>query len=146
MLVDYMSFDDIKEVALIEKDNFTEPWSEESFKTALEKKDTIFLVAKSETDVLGYCGCYLAQDEADITNVATAAKHRKKGVATKLLLKLFGICQQRQVEKIFLEVRESNESAINLYTKMGFEKIGIRKNFYVKPTENAIVMIKQFNQ
>ena len=70
---------------------------------------------------------------------------RRKNIATELLKKLFDVCSQRRLQSITLEVRESNEKAIRLYEKNGFSPVGIRKNYYKNPAENAVLMTKTFN-
>jgi ribosomal-protein-alanine N-acetyltransferase len=81
-------------------------------------------------------------DEAEITNIAVTAPYRKRGIAVKLLEGLEMICRKKNVKYLHLEVRESNTAARSLYGKMGFEIDGIRKSFYQKPTENAVLMTK----
>ena len=81
-------------------------------------------------------------DEAEITNIAVSADLRNQGVAGKLLEILGTICKRRGVKYLHLEVRESNAAARHLYEKIGFTIDGIRKNFYQKPVENAVLMTK----
>ena len=81
-------------------------------------------------------------DEAQIINVATDSSYKRMGMAEQVLNRVFEECSNRAISSISLEVRESNEGAIALYEKLGFEVLGIRKNFYTEPTENALVMVK----
>ncbi|MCL1925008.1 MAG: ribosomal protein S18-alanine N-acetyltransferase [Defluviitaleaceae bacterium] len=93
----------------------------------------------------GFIEYMIVFDTADIINIEVLPKYRRKGIATSLLKDFFEICNNAKtggVSKFFLEVRKSNENAINLYIKNGFEVISERKNYYKKPTENALVMIK----
>ena len=85
---------------------------------------------------------YISFEEADISNVAVKKNFRRKNVAENMLNKLFYECGEKGVSDITLEVRETNVPAISLYEKLGFEEAGIRKNFYEKPVENALIMWK----
>ena len=96
--------------------------------------------------VVGYCGLYIAADEGEITNVAVSPAWRGMGIADQILAVVRGDAKVRQVARIYLEVRESNLPARNLYEKHGFEAAGLRKNFYREPTENAIVMMCSLEQ
>ncbi len=116
-------------------------WSAESFKSEADKDNGIVLYAVENEDITGLICGYFASDEADITSVAVDPQHRRKGIAEKLM-KAFLDGLPSITNCIFLEVRESNCPAINLYEKFGFERLSIRKNFYSFPDENAIVMQK----
>lgn len=137
-----MKKEDVRDVTIIEKESFSVPWSENSFSESLEQKNSIFLVAIEDDEIIGYLGCYKIFNEADITNIAVSKPHKKKGVATKLLEDLITKLKEKDVNSIFLEVRESNVAATNLYEKLGFIKSGTRRNFYEAPLENATIMIK----
>lgn len=139
-----MQPEDLAEVCKIEKDNFSLPWSEKSFWESMEREDTVFLVALEDEKVVGYIGCYCIAGAGEITNVAVKASHRRKGIGGKLLQKLYEKGAALDTQEYFLEVRESNEAAIGLYLRQGFVKEGIRKNFYEKPVENAVIMWNHF--
>ena len=94
----------------------------------------------SEGEVAGYLGCYCIAGTGEITNVAVKSSCRRKGIGGKLLEKLYEEAVLLDTQEFFLEVRESNEAAIALYSRQGFVKEGIRKNFYEMPVENAIIM------
>ena len=115
------------------------------FEDALRQKETIYLVAYEKDILAGYCGLLQSFDEADITNVAVVEKFRGKGVATELLEQLFLRGYERGIENFTLEVRVGNAPAIHLYEKLGFERSGIRPNFYEKPKEDALIMWKYGN-
>lgn len=139
MLVRSMKLDDIQAVADIEKQCFSQPWSEKSFEDSISREDTIFLVCEEEV-ITGYIGMYLSFDEASITNVAVSPAFRKKGCGEHLVAAAKKAAKEANAETIFLEVRVSNEPAISLYKKMGFESLGIRKKFYEHPVEDAYIM------
>lgn len=144
IIIRKMQPEDLAEVCKIEKDNFSLPWSEKSFLESMEREDTVFLVALEDEDVAGYIGCYCIAGAGEITNVAVKASHRRKGIGGKLLQKLYEEGAGLDTREYFLEVRESNEAAIGLYLRQGFVKEGIRKNFYEKPVENAVIMWNHF--
>ena len=130
--------------ALAELEKITvgeEGWSAESFRSAAEKDNGYVLCIFCEDCVAALLTGYYAIGEGDITNVAVAPEHRRKGFA-QMLIAEFERLLPDDAENIFLEVRESNIPAIELYKKCGFEKISVRKNFYANPPENAIVMMK----
>ena len=144
IIIRKMQPEDLAEVCKIERDNFSLPWSEKSFLESMEREDTVFLVALEDEDVAGYIGCYCIAGAGEITNVAVKVSHRRKGIGGKLLQKLYEEGVSLDTQEYFLEVRESNEAAIGLYLRQGFVKEGIRKNFYEKPVENAVIMWNHF--
>lgn len=133
---------DIEQVAAIEKDVFSTPWSEKSFSESLTGGNALFVVAEKDNVIAGYCGMYISYEEGNITNVAVAPQYRRQGIAAKIIDYILKLASEKGITKVFLEVRETNISAISLYEHLGFEKSGIRKNFYQKPVENALIMWK----
>ena len=133
---------DLPQVCDIEKENFSLPWSEKSFSDSMERNDTVFLVALADDEIAGYIGCYCIAGEGEITNVAVKSSYRRNGIGGMLLEKLYEEGALLDTKEFFLEVRESNEAAIALYSRQGFVKEGIRKNFYEQPVENALIMWK----
>ncbi len=138
-----MQWDDLDQVMEIEHECFSVPWTETGFFTFLIRDDTLFLVAEEDEKILGYCGIVMVMDEGDITNVAVTSSMRNLGIGKMLLEKLFEETLARGVQKIFLEVRQSNAGAIHLYEKMGFVVTGRRKNYYEAPREDAILMMHE---
>ena len=134
----------MKQIATLEKECFSEPWSENALFESL-KAGTKFIIAAKDEKVLGYVGISMILDEGYITNVAVTASSRKKGVASLLMATLISMGKKNALSFISLEVRASNNAAISLYTKYGFKKEGERRNFYRDPTENAIIMTKRFD-
>lgn len=136
-----MTEEDLDKVVEIENDNFSTPWSRQGFREALDKDYCCFITAKDENgEVAGYCGLYQSDTEADITNVAVDKKFRRQHIAEEMLKELMKTGSERGIKSYTLEVRCSNEGAITLYTKLGFESAGIRKNFYRNPIEDANIM------
>ena len=138
-----MGFEDIEAVVKIEKENFSVPWDENGFLSFMLREGTIFLTALNDNEVVGYCGLISAADEADITNVSVSQSMRKKGIGRMLLSELIKEAGESGIKKIFLEVRESNIPALSLYNGFGFKQVGMRKDYYEKPVENALLMLKE---
>lgn len=135
---------DLGSVARIEASIFSKPWSEEGFRDSLKLPNTVYLVAEQDGSIAGYIGMLCVLDEGEITNVAVAEGFRRQGIGERLLSSLLQAGRKEGVDSFTLEVRESNSSARKLYRKLGFQEEGIRRNFYEKPTEDAILMWKRF--
>lgn len=141
IIVKKAEFSDIPQIAKIEKKSIPQPWSEAAFTSALEDEKAVTLTAFCDDILCGFItGVYLL-DTADIYSVAVSSEYRKKGVGKRLLEEFFSALPN-EVNSVCLEVRESNIPAINLYERFGFERVGLRKNFYQNPRENAILMTK----
>lgn len=134
----------VTQVAGLEAQCFSMPWSEKAFADAVESPNYECIAALDGADdsVIGYAGMQVVPDEAEITNIAVNPLYRHRGTAYKLLESLELLCRRKDVKYLHLEVRESNVAARKLYEKFGFEIDGIRKNFYKKPDENAVLMTK----
>ncbi len=140
MEIDYMREDDLEQVCTIEDEIFSSPWDEKSFLDSIKHNDRIYLVAKEDKEVLGYCGMWNAIDEGQITNVAVKEEKRNKKIGYNMLKALINEGKNNNLKSVTLEVRVSNEEAIHLYHKFGFKDCGIRKGYYSKPKEDAIIM------
>ena len=139
-----MAEEHISALAQLEKECFADPWSEKALAEELTNPNAVFRVALIDEEVAGYVGMLHVLDEGDICNVAVFDKFRRRGVATALIQHLVDYAVENQLSFITLEVRESNIGAQKFYETMGFETIGIRKNFYDNPKEHAILMNKTF--
>lgn len=124
----------------IEVECFSEPWPEQSIVSQLTGQNQIFLVALDGDAVIGYVGMMYVLDEGYISNVAVTASYRRQKIADKLIDTLVSKANELQLSFVTLEVRETNEPAKALYAKHGFEVVGLRKNYYTKPKENAVLM------
>lgn len=117
-------------------------WSADSFRSEVKKENGIVLCFRDNNNVIALLSGYFAEGEGDITSVAVEPDFRRNGLAQRLIAEFERLLPD-STENIFLEVRESNAPAINLYRKCGFEKLSVRKNFYINPRENAVVMVKK---
>ena len=145
MIVKPMQEGDLNQVVKIEEQLFSMPWTYEGFLGGMNQMGSIFLVAKMGEKVVGYLGMYCAFDEAEITNVGVDKKMWNQGIGQILMDAALKQARQEKIEHLILEVRKSNEQAIHLYKKMGFEKIGLRPDFYEQPREDGIVMKMNWN-
>lgn len=131
----------VPSIADLEEEIFSDPWSEYTFAYHLPDENHEFLVAVDEMDrVVGYVILEIVLDTGDIGNIAVSEQCRQQGLADRLMTECLQRAQSRGLNKVYLEVRPSNEPAMKLYRKHGFEIVGRRKNYYEKPREDAILM------
>ncbi len=138
--IEKMTASHIEEISKLEKECFSSPWSEEGLKSELTNNFARFFVAFCKDELAGYIGAHNILGEVYITNVAVFSEFRRKGVGKALVEFLVESMKVENAEFVTLEVRKSNYSAIALYEKCNFEKVGERKKFYEKPIEDAILM------
>lgn len=137
----------IDEIESIERQCFSMPWTKENLSAYLSDGMHTLLAAVSCTgSVLGYVGLMYVLDEGYIANVAVAPEHRRFGIGDALISELTDFAADNKLSFLTLEVRESNRAAIALYEKNGFIKVGLRKAYYDKPKENAVLMTKFIDQ
>ena len=135
----------IKEIAQIERECFSMPWSEVALEEELYNPQASFIVAqRADGAVLGYAGLHVAADEGYIDNIAVRADYRRQGIADDLL-DVFVRFGAVNLAFLTLEVRPSNQAAIDLYFKHGFAQVGRRKDYYQDPKEDAIIMTLEFD-
>lgn len=134
---------DISRIAVIEEEVFSMPWRMEDFKEALYNPMKRFVVAKFKEEIVGYCGIHQILDEGEITNVVVVSSYRRQGIAGRMLSYLLEIGNSMGINSFTLEVRAGNRNAVRLYENAGFLVEGIRKNFYEKPKEDALIMWKR---
>ena len=144
IIIETMRETHIADIALIEKESFCVPWSENALREELRNPNAFFLAAVCGGRAVGYVGSYCVCGESYITNIAVLPEYRKRGIGEKLLCELMRHCIKEECAFLTLEVRKSNLAAITLYEKLGFESVGERKDFYEKPTENALLYTKFF--
>lgn len=129
----------------IEQTSFSVAWSRESFVSAFESENIQIFAAEEENALIGF-GCIMViPPESEILNLAVLPQYRGQGIGGRLLSAMLACAEEQKAKSAYLEVRESNAPARALYEKNGFFPLGIRKNYYTKPTENAIIMQKKLN-
>ena len=134
------------QVAEIEGLCFTDPWSESSIRSELRNPWAIWRTAMDGDTVAAYLGVQYGIDGADIMNIAVRPEYRRQGLAEMLLQDMYAILKEKNQLWLTLEVRSSNAPAIALYEKEGFQTVGLRKNYYRSPREDAILMTLYFNE
>lgn len=134
---------DIDAICVIENAAFSMPWSRQAFEDVVNDSKACYVVAEEDGKPVGYCGAYTILDEADINQVAVDENYRKRGIATAMLQELLQKLQRKGIRAVTLEVRKSNQAAISLYEGLGFVTEGVRKEFYEKPKEDALIMWKR---
>lgn len=115
-------------------------WSEGSIRNSLMDMQTTALVSVLGEQVSGCIFGVIVAGEAEILNLAVDPVHRRKGFGRQLVRQILAEWQKRSVQRIFLEVRESNSGAIKLYEELGFRLVGRRKKYYSAPEEDALVL------
>jgi ribosomal-protein-alanine N-acetyltransferase len=131
---------DVAPLAEIERRCFSDPWSEASFREALESPWTFGLVAHTGRSIAGYLIGREVAGTGEVLNLAVAPNVRRRGVARALLRAGLSFLRRRRVEEVYLEVRESNQSAQALYLSLGFRPVGQRAAYYRNPKEDALVL------
>jgi len=144
MMIVHMNESHVAQVAALEKICFSDPWSENSVASELKNPLSCWLVAEVDGEVAGYVGSQTVMDESDMMNVAVHPDYRRKGIAEKLVMELVEALKKRDSRCLTLEVRASNEPARALYEKLGFVQVGLRKNYYRNPREDALILRKEF--
>ena len=143
IIVRELKVEDSAAVAEMEQQIFSDPWSEKSVMETVQQKQSVCFAAEKAGHILGYLLVYHAADEAEIARIAVQKEARRQGAAGKLMQALEHYCEEHKMEKLLLDVRESNEAARSFYTKNGFVEDGIRQGFYVNPSEDAVLMSRQ---
>lgn len=140
-----MTLEDVGEVAAIGRESTQSPWDEKSVLTYFLRKDTLFVVAEEEGELLGFAALIMAPPESDVLDIIVRARCRNRGIGTGLLDALMDQAILRGVDTTFLEVRPSNLPARKVYDRLGFLETGIRKNYYTGPVEDAVTMVRRRN-
>jgi ribosomal-protein-alanine N-acetyltransferase len=135
-----MTREDLPQVLEIERVSFPLPFSENLFHMELDLNSAHMMVAKLGDEVRGYLDFWHIDNEMHVINIAVSPRSRREGIGSQLMRYLAEFGNRKQAELIYLDVRESNVAAINLYKKCGFEQIDIRKGYYQDNEEDALVM------
>jgi ribosomal-protein-alanine N-acetyltransferase len=131
----------LRQVLRIEGRTSTTPWSLGLFMAELGRGDQrVYLVARADGEVVGYAGALLVAGEAHVTTISVDPDHQGGAIGRRLLLALIRRCVALGTLAVTLEVRTSNEPAKALYRRFGFAPAGVRKAYYSKPTEDALVL------
>lgn len=144
MRIEPMTAAHVSQVAALEKECFSDPWSEKSVASELQNDLALWLVALDGETVAGYVGSQTVLGETDMMNVAVHPDYRRRGIAEKIVTTLVAELKKRGSHCLTLEVRQSNAPARALYEKLGFAHIGTRKNYYRNPREDGLILRKEW--
>ena len=134
----------VPQIALLERECFADPWSQQSIASELHNPLSLWLVAQEGQTLLGYVGSQTCLDETDMMNIAVSPASRRQGIARALIEALVSALRERGSKQLTLEVRASNDPARQLYESLGFLQVGLRKNYYRNPKEDALILRKEW--
>ena len=144
MIIREMKLEDVPQIAAIERLCFSAPWNENMIISSWESRLSCWLVAEIDGCVAGYVGSEAVLDSADMMNIAVHPEYRRRGIAEALIDALVNALREKGSRALSLEVRASNDPAIALYEKLGFTQVGLRKNYYRNPKEDALILRKEW--
>ncbi len=139
--IDDMKTADLPEVSAIETASFTMPWSQSLFMSELHNPLSVSKVAKADGKIVGYICFSQVLDEGHVLTLAVHPEFRRCGIASVLLQHALDLLKTNGCRHVFIEVRGSNEKARRLYERFNFKVISIRKNYYIMPLEDAVIMV-----
>lgn len=139
--VDDMKTADLPEVSAIETASFTMPWSQSLFMSELHNPLSVSKVAKASGKIVGYICVRQVLDEGHVLTLAVHPEFRRGGIASTLISYILDVLKANACKRVFIEVRVSNEKARKLYEQFDFRAISIRKNYYIMPLEDAVIMV-----
>jgi len=134
----------VQQIAALEKECFSDPWSENTIARELDDPLAYWLVAEYDGAVVGYVGSQTVLGESDMMNIAVSKAYRRRGIAQQLVEALVRALKEKGAYRLTLEVRLSNEPALALYRKLGFVQVGRRPNYYSNPREDALILRKEW--
>ena len=135
-----MLLSDVAEVRRLERDIFSDAWSENNLKESIISETDYCFIMENDYKIISYIIFRVNGDEAELFRIATLAGERKKGCGGQLMDVMMSNLNKMGIKKAFLEVRSENRGAIGLYEGFGFKRIGVRKEYYNDPVEDAIIM------
>ena len=136
-----MTLEDLEQMKDILYSDFDNFWSYNVLKQELENKNTTYIVAKENDEIIGFAGLSTCLDEATLNNIVVKKSYRNRGIGGELLESLIELCSELRMHTFTLEVDTENEPAIHLYEKFGFKNLGIRKKYY-NNSRDAFIMTK----
>ena len=134
---------DLPAAADLEQRYFSVPWTLEGLLESFRRPEYLFLVVEEEGKVIGYAGLSQVLDEGDVTKIVVDEAYQGRGLGTLLVNALLQEGEKRGIQTFTLEVRAGNRAAIHVYEKLGFEVEGVRRRFYERPVEDALIMWKR---
>jgi ribosomal-protein-alanine N-acetyltransferase len=141
-----MTPSDVLEVSRIETASFSTPWSEDTFHSLISRSGVELWVAEWGEQLAAYAILWKILDEGELANIAVRTDLRGLGIGSDLLTRVMQAAEGSGVLSLYLEVRESNSLARDMYSRRGFREIGVRKGYYDEPREDARVLKKSFDR
>lgn len=138
-----MIYKDIRETAAIENELFGVPWTEKILEENLDNKLYSVYIAQRDEEIAGYICFMTVAGESELLRIAVSTGYQRQGIAARLMDFMFEKLKAEGVRDIALEVRSRNKAAISLYEKYGFKVEGVRKRYYRKPEDDALIMWKR---
>lgn len=140
MLFQLEGQEDVGCVAELEKACFLHPWTPEMISGSVSTDLDVWLILKEEVKAVGYCAFRILLGEGELFRIGVSPAFRGRGYGKKLMDGMVEYARKKEVKSMVLEVRESNERAINLYKSYGFLEECVRKGYYREPDEAAVIM------
>jgi len=137
---------DLSEVMLIEKELFSDPWPEQAFYDDIADNIGYSYVAQLDNRIVGYVMMVVFDRSGHLTNLAVDKKYQRKSIAKKLLSFILELAMREKIARLTLEVRLSNQPAIELYESFGFWALTVKKDYYHNPVEDCLIMMKSFGE
>lgn len=131
---------DSEQICRLEQKFFSKDVSIDEIKSQIALKDAYYFVAVIEEEIIGYLSAKAVLDEVDLWYIAVESQYQNQGIGNRLMKEFMKCMVSEQMERITLEVRRSNQSAIHLYKKYDFKEISIRKDYYKNPVEDAVIL------
>lgn len=132
---------DVPELLVIEEAQFPEPWSRAMLVDEITNTETRrYTVAVEEKRIVGYLGVMFVLDELHVNTLGTLPGEEGRGIATSLIEEAWDVARERGIQRATLEVAVSNVRAQALYARFGFLPVGVRKNYYEKVREDALIL------
>jgi len=134
------SLADVPSLAELERVCFSDPWTAAGIRETIQYETARAFVAEDQDGIVGYVMARISGEEGEILDLAVRPELRRRGIGRRLLLSVWNALGSEGVRELYLEVRESNRAAIELYRGHGFRPVGLRPRYYRNPAEDAIVL------
>jgi ribosomal-protein-alanine N-acetyltransferase len=129
-------------VAALEAESFPNPWHPHTFRSLIKQERVVILVAEIPGEgIVGYTVLWSVLDEAELANLAVRERYQGQGLGSALLDRVLAEAEARDIHRVFLEVRMSNEKAFELYRSRGFNQVAVRESYYQNPVEDARILV-----
>jgi len=142
----YASENDVSRIVEIMQDALTPIWTSDAFLSEMRKSDSLFMVALRDDNIIGFAIIRQVGDDGELLQIAVDKSARRCGIGDLLMEAVLKYAVESKHQSVFLEVRCSNDAAVKLYEKHGFEPVRTRKDYYNDPVEDALIMMKRVKE